>query len=127
MSGVSGVKFMRASRTKKGRRFAKLYLWSDFHGLDELYKKHSCAKEAAFRELLEKVPEGRRHTVRVWGNCNLFTFAWTQYSDNIADYLETLCVETACGSYRVLLDWDSRSKASGELQDLRSEWEAECL
>lgn len=60
------------------RQKTRVYMYerAKHSSIFDLYKTPSDVKIAIFQMLYDKVPSDRKYSIRVWGNCFYFTFAY---------------------------------------------------
>ena len=60
------------------RQKTRVYMYerAKYSSIYGLYKKPSDEKVAIFNMLNAMVPSDRKYSIRVWGNCFYFTFAY---------------------------------------------------
>ena len=63
--------------TKCAKHFLRMYEHATDLTINELYKKPSTVKQDIFARLYNNVPDGCKHTIKVWGNSMLFSFGYT--------------------------------------------------
>lgn len=62
--------------TKRAKRILYMYGHATAHTINELYKKPSTVKQDIFARLYDNVPDGCKHTIKVWGSSMLFSFGY---------------------------------------------------
>lgn len=63
--------------TERAKRILYMYEHATAHTINELYKKPSTVKQDIFARLYDNVPDGYKHTIKVWGSSMLFSFGYT--------------------------------------------------
>lgn len=61
---------------KRQKTRVYMYVRAQHSDIYSLYKKPSDEKVSIFRRLYDMVPSDRKYSIRVWGNCFYFTFAY---------------------------------------------------